>query len=201
MDLVHLKQLMNKHGMSQTDLAKILGRDKSVITNLFQGKRQLKAQEATLIARHIGVSVTQILGEERAAGMSEPAVLIPFQHEPVHNRKADSVIQKSGKFYLKAEESAGYTSKTYALEMRDDSMNLAGILPGDILISELDRACKEGQIVIAQYYFGKGAQTVVRKFEPPFLLPHSTSNAFKPLSNEQDDVRVVSPVLKLIRVF
>lgn len=198
MNLSHLKQLLAQHGISQTDFARILGRDKAVITNLFQGKRRLKADEAMLIARHIGVPVAQILGEPKG-GVSEPPVLIPFQHEPEMARKATGVVKKEGKFYLEVNEAAGFSSKAYALEVRDDSMNLSGILPGDIVISELDRPCKAGQMVVAQHYQGRGAKTVIRKYEPPLLLPHSTNASFKPLRADKEESRAVSPVLKLIR--
>ena len=202
MDLAPLKQLLAKHGITQTDLAHILRRDKSVVTNLFQGKRQLKADEATLIARHIGVPVAEILGvKEKGAALMEPPVLIPFQHEPVLAKKHDGVVKKDGKFYLEASDSIAYSPKTYALEMRDDSMNLSGIMPGDILISELDRACRPKQIVVAQHYQGKGAKTLIRKYEPPFLMPHSTNPSFSPLNAETSEARLVSPVIKLIRAF
>ncbi len=199
----HLKQLLVKHGVSQTDLARILGRDKSVITNLFQGRRQLKADEATLIAGHIGVPVARILGvQERAGdGFAEPPMLIPFQHEPERCKKMSNVVRKEGKFYLEVGENAGYSPKAYALEVHDDSMNLSGIMAGDIVISELDRPCKPGQVVIAQHYQGRGAKTVIRKYQPPFLMPHSTAPSYKPLSLDHDDARLISPLLKLIRVF
>lgn len=197
----HLKQLLASHGVSQTDLARILRRDKSVITNLFQGKRQLKADEAMLIARHIGVSVTDVLGiPQQGPGFMEAPLLIPFQQEPsTQNRKRSGVVRKEGKFYLEVKDGAAYSPKTYALEMADDSMNMAGIMAGDIVLSELDRPCKAGQVVVAQHYQGRGAKTVIRSYEPPFLLPHSTNAKFKPLSIEHDEVRVVSPVIKLIR--
>jgi transcriptional regulator with XRE-family HTH domain len=204
MNLSHLKQLLARHGISQTDLARILGRDKSVITNLFQGKRQLKADEAMLIATHIGVPVTQILGIKEPplyGQFNEPPLLIPFQHEPELNKKRSGVVKKDGKFYLEADEGSSYSPKTYALEARDDSMTLAGILPGDIVISEMDRPCKPGQLVVAQHYHGRGAKTILRTYDPPFLMPHSMSASFKPLSLEKDEVRLVSPVLKLMRVF
>ncbi len=199
---MHLKKLLAKHGISQTELAAILGRDKSVITNLFQGKRQLKADEAASIAEHLGVTVAQVMGlkEQAAQGFSEPSVLIPFQHPPVASKKTKGVVQKGGKFFLET-ENAGYTDKVYALEMRDNSMNLAGILAGDILISELDQPYKNGQVVVAQHYQKNGAVTIVRSFSPPFLIAHSTSQEFVPLQLENDDIRVVSPVLKLIREF
>lgn len=195
----HLKQLLAGHGINQTELARVLRRDKSVVTNLFQGRRRLKADEAMLIARHIGVPVAQILGVE-VAGFDEPAQFIPFQYEPSRARKSAGVVKKEGKFYL-AVEGAGYSPKAYALEVQDESMNLSGILPGDIIISELDKPCKAGQMVVAQHYQGRGAATIIRKYEPPFLMPHSTSANFKPLHLSKDETRIVSPVLKLIRVF
>jgi len=198
----HLKKLMAKNGITQTDLARLLGRDKSVVTNLFQGRRQLKADEATVIARHIGVPVSQILGEpERAGGFAEPVMLIPFQHEPEHCKQFSNVVKKDGKFFLEVEENEAYSTKTYAMEARDDSMNMAGILPGDILISELDRSCRSGQVVIAQYYQGRGAKTIIRQYDSPFLLPRSTNHSHKILHVEKDEVRLVSPVIKLIRMF
>jgi SOS-response transcriptional repressor LexA len=197
------KKILAKQGVTQTELASLLGRDKSVITNLFQGRRQLKAKEAAVIATRLGVSVAQVMGikeAESAAGGSERAVLIPFQNEPVASKVMPTVIERSGRYYYETEHS-GLSEKAYAFEMRDDSMNLAGILAGDVLISEVDRPYKNGQIVIAQYSHKGGTHTVVRKYEPPFLISHSTSAEFKPLRLEQDELCVISPVLKLIRAF
>lgn len=200
MNLSHLKEVMSRHGISQTDLARILRRDKSVITNLFQGKRQLKADEAMLIARHIGVPVTEILGiPQERAGLMEPSVLIPFQHEPKQWKQHGNVVKKEGKFYLEMGERQEFSAKCYALQVPDDSLNLLGILEGDFVISELDRPCKPGQIVVAQHYIGRGARTVIRKYEAPLLLAHSTNAEHKALSADGDEVRLVSPVLKLIR--
>lgn len=199
----HLKKLLTKQGLTQTDLAHLLGRDKAVITNLFQGKRQLKADEAAIIASHLGVLVSDVLGieEQRAGkGFSESGTLIPFQQDPDQAKRYPNVVRKNGQFFLDAGETSGYSPKAYAIEIRDESMNLSGILPGDIVISDLDRMCRVGQIVVAQHYHGRGAKTVVRKYEPPLLLAHSTSPSFKPLNMDGGEARAVSPVLKLIRV-
>lgn len=196
----HLKQLLAKNSITQTELARLLRRDKAVITNLFQGKRQLKAEEAMIIADHIGVPVAQILGISEPRGFSESAMLIPFQAEPEMSKRNSGVVKKDGKFFLEVNERA-VSPKTYALEVSDDSMNLAGIIKGDIVISELDRACKSGQIVIAQHYQGRGAKTLIRKYEAPLLLPHSTLPTFKPLRMDDTNARLVSPVLKLIRTY
>jgi transcriptional regulator with XRE-family HTH domain len=201
MNLSHLKKLLVEHGITQTDLARILGRDKSVITNLFQGKRQLKAEEAMQIASVIGVPVTQILGMEQPASLMEPGLLIPFQHEPQHGKRHKHVVKKDGKYFLEMDAGMASTPNAFALEVADDSLNLSGILRGDVVISRLDEPCKAGQAVIVQHYQGRGATTLLRKYEPPFLVPHSTSPAHPTFSTEKDDVRLVSPVLRLMRIF
>ena len=204
MNLAHLKKLLGKHGLTQTDLAHLLNRDKAVITNLFQGKRQLKADEAAVIASHLGITVADVMGIQekgKTKGFSESPMLIPFQQEPDKVKKHPNVVRKNGRFYLEAADIVTHSKDSYAIEVIDDSMNMSGIFAGDIVISDLARMCRAGQVVIGQHYKGRGAKTVIRKFEPPFLLPHSTSPSYKPFSLDSGEARAVSPVLKLIRVF
>lgn len=131
--------------------------------------------------------------------LAEPA-LIPFQHAPQKKLQAAShVLCRDGRYFL-VEESAAAHPKRYALEVSDDSMNLAGYLPGDIVLSDMDQPVQGGQIVVAQHYRGNGARTLLRLYQPPFLLPRSTNLEHVPLHLERDDVRVVSPVIKMIRV-
>lgn len=200
----HLKKILNKHGLTQTDLAHLLNRDKAVITNLFQGKRQLKADEAAVIASHLGIAVADVMGikeETKPKGFDESPVLIPFQQDPERVKKHPNVVRKGGKFYLEVTEIIAHSKETYAVEVRDDGMNMSGIFAGDIVISDMARMCRVGQVVVAQHYQGRGAKTVIRRYEPPFLLPHSTSGVHRPLSLDSGEGRAVSPVLKLIRVF
>jgi transcriptional regulator with XRE-family HTH domain len=202
MDVTKLKTLMTERGVTQTELARLLGRDKSVVTHLLQGRRQLKADEATLIARLLGVPVAELLGvggESYAQSGVEEGGLIPFHHAPQKARRRPQVVQRDGKYFLA--EKAGSSEKAFALEVHDDSLNLAGILPGDIVISELDAACRAGDIVVVQHYHKSGAETLVRRYEPPFLMSHSTNPAWRPLNVGEDDVRLVSPVKRLVRLW
>ena len=198
-----LKQLLEDKGVTQTELAKLLGRDKSVITHLLQGKRQLKLEEAIQIADFLGVPLAQLTeGEDAAAlvsGMGEPHC-IPFQGEPsAQNRQSAQIIRREGGFFLEIHGSL--PANAYALEVRDTALELAGFLPGDIVISSLDVACKPGDIVVVQHYRQGSAETLLRRFQPPFLTAHSTDTGFAPLPAEGEQIRVVSPVLQLIRLF
>lgn len=194
----HLKILMEKRQVSQTDLAKVLRRDKSAITNLLQGKRRLKADEVVRIAEYLGVSEMEVLGKE-PSGFEESA-RIPFQSAPSEKVAASTqVVQEGDRFFL--EDAGSVSPKTYALEVRDDSLNLAGFLKGDIVISELDRPVKPGDFVVVQHYEGDGAETIIRHYLPPYLLPHSSDLRYEKLHESRASVRIVSPVLRLIRLF
>jgi transcriptional regulator with XRE-family HTH domain len=199
-DIENLKHLLKKHGVTQTSLAHLLGRDKAVITNLMQGRRALKAEEAVLIARHLGIDVAQLLGEKPARkGAAEPDALIPFRQPPSRARRSPDIVERNGRHYLR-DAGAIRNDKAYALEVKDESLNLIGFLPGDIAVSELDLPCKAGQVAVVQHYRGASAETILRKYEPPFLMPHSTRADFRPLHEEHDTLRIVSPVVKLIRL-
>jgi transcriptional regulator with XRE-family HTH domain len=61
--MLHLKELLKTHGWSQSQLADLLGRNRSAITHLMKGERQLKADEVVKIAKALQVSFAEVLGE------------------------------------------------------------------------------------------------------------------------------------------
>lgn len=76
--------------------------------------------------------------------------------------------------------------------MKGWSLDLLGILPGDVLIIDQNRRPKAGDIVCAQITdLGTGkTETVMRRYEPPFILTHSSK--LGPQRPETvDDERVV----------
>ncbi len=195
-----LRGLLLERNLTQTELARVMKRDKSVVTNLLKGKRQLKAEEAIRIAEYLGVPVSTLLEtkEKPVDGMEESA-LIPFQMaQKSRHRQTGNIRRKQGKYYL--QNIGMMPEKAYALEVSDDSMNLSGILPGDIVISELGKRIQSEDIVVVQHYKGTGATTILRKYAPPLLLPHSTNSSHQPLSEEDENVRMVSPVIRVMRL-
>lgn len=199
MQMNRLRQLLKAHNVTQTELARLLGRDKAVITNLLQGRRRLQAVEAMKIARHLNVPVAEVLGEQKPAHGMEERVLIPFQQAPETSaRKHAQVVRAKGKYYLESFQPFG--PQAFALEVKDDSLNLAGILPGDITVCDMGRECKAGETVVVQHYQRVGAKTLLRKYQPPLLLPHSTNSAHAPLREDDRNVRMVCPVVCVIRL-
>lgn len=193
----HLKSLLAKHGVTQTQLAKWLGRDKSVVTNLLQGRRLLKAHEAALIARELNIEINEIFGGEApSSGVSEHEGWIAFQHAP-KTPNAPHILQRGGKFYV--EDGTIRHPKAYALQVRDNSLDLLGILEGDIVISQMDLPVQIGKIAVIQHYVGAGAQTLLRKFTGTVLTAHSSDKNHQDFAADDPAIRIVSPVLKLLR--
>lgn len=197
MEMTHLKSLLKSHGITQTQLANMLGRDKSAITNLLQGKRQLKASEVVKIANFMNISETEVLGVEPENGLGEMQ-RIPFSAPPSAKAQLSQHISKQGEGYY---VSAGgqVNDRMFAFEVKDESLNLSGFMVGDIVISELGLKIEAGDFVIVQHYEGGGARTLLRRYQPPFLMPHSTISTYDKLHEERESVKIVSPVLRVIR--
>ena len=201
MDMNNLKKLLKECGVSQADLARLLGRDRSVITNLMHGRRQLKAGEAEIIANHLGVAINKIYGgADNVFAASEPT-MIPFQSEPTADITCNSQVIKRGKTYYLEANLPEANDRFYAYQVRDNSLNLRGVLKGDVIIAEMDAEYQDNSLVIIQHYIDSGAETLLRYYQKPLLLPYSTSPEHESFSDEQDNVRIVSPVRRLMRMF
>lgn len=57
------KDLINKHKISQSKLARILELSRPTIIKILSGKRELRVSEADKLAMNLGISTTEIFGE------------------------------------------------------------------------------------------------------------------------------------------
>jgi len=72
--------------------------------------------------------------------------------------------------------------------------------PGDILFIDIGQAAvnelKPGQCVLAQYYSGMAATTILRQFiSPSLLITNSRRENFVPLNLDVDDVAIKGVVV------
>lgn len=86
--------------------------------------------------------------------------------------------------------------------MRSYALELAGIIPGDVMIVDLNRMAKPLDVVCAQVYDWSGSrtETVFRVFDPPFLLPRSLRQANeKPIMVDGANVVIKGVVENVLR--
>lgn len=82
------------------------------------------------------------------------------------------------------------------------ALEVAGYLPGDIVVVDLNRPAKAGDVVCAQAYrWAEGkADTVFRIYEPPYLIASSWDPAFrKPLLVDNNQVIIKGVVTEMLR--
>jgi SOS-response transcriptional repressor LexA len=83
------------------------------------------------------------------------------------------------------------------------ALELAGVLPGDIVCVDLNTTPKHGDIVCAQLYNWERstAETVLRCYEPPYLTAASLEKkpSYAPVLIENNNVMVRGTVIKLVR--
>lgn len=89
--------------------------------------------------------------------------------------------------------------------VRTRALDLAGVLPGDVIEFDLGAAPATGEPVVAQVYddVAGTAETVLRLFHPPFLMVRSSDPAVDPrplqLDTEGQRVKVVGAFVRLHR--
>ncbi|MCB2082367.1 MAG: helix-turn-helix domain-containing protein [Rickettsiales bacterium] len=191
-----IRYLRQLQGLTLQQLAERVGCSYQQITRLEHGQRRLSQEWMERIAAAIGCRPAELIEE---TSLQESGV-IPFS-QPPHEILANHRIIKSNEgFFLREEQHFG--PNAFALEVPDNSMNLSGILKGDIVISSLDSAVKRQDIVILQYYRdADSASTLLRRYDTPLLLPHSTEPGHKSFQENSEAIRIIAPVLKLIRLF
>jgi|GEM_PF-2033762 len=78
------------------------------------------------------------------------------------------------------------------------AMNMDGVLPGDLIITDLGLSVKDGDMVLAQQTDHKATktQTLLRRYAPPFLLARSTEPGFdKPVIVDGEKVIILAVVV------
>lgn len=157
--------------MSQERLGALIGRTKSTVSRIEDGRVQIDLHMAKSIATALGVSLADVLEIEGATGFSEDAApYVPEARDPF-SRLIHGI-----------ENQALYVVKT-------DVLTEVGIAAGDVVVVDLSAAAVENvkplAPVIAQLY-GEGmaeATTIVRQYVPPNLLITNSRTANLPVVN------------------
>jgi hypothetical protein len=82
------------------------------------------------------------------------------------------------------------------------ALDLAGYLPGDVVIVNLNETARAEDVVCAQVYDWSGgkAETVMRIYSPPYLVSASTDSSFiKPLVVDNDIVVIKGVIVHSMR--
>ncbi|MBX3580100.1 MAG: hypothetical protein KF723_23095 [Rhizobiaceae bacterium] len=154
--------------LSPSDLALKSGLAASTVTRYINdrsGTIGISQRSLDAIAEFSGVPVHVMPGQRRPGGMSE-ADAVPFDTDA--NPKPDWIKQA-------VSEARSQSNAVDAWVMKGWSLDQVGVQPGDILLVDMNLRPKTGDIVCAQItdWATGTAETVFRRFDPPFLTAHS----------------------------
>lgn len=173
------------------------------------------------LAQEAGVSqstIAKFLNDpDNAATLNSNSVDKIARVSPIAPYNTEPVLQMRGLSEHEAEPFTGYPGDEYiesainAMKLRRNSVDpwtirsraleLAGYLPGDVVMVDLNMQPKEGDVVCAQIYDRSGkAETVFRIFERPFLVAATNDRGhFKPQIVDNDLIAVLGVVVASVR--
>jgi lambda repressor-like predicted transcriptional regulator len=180
-------------GVSPTELAR---RAKLAPSTLHRPLNE-PAYPGVLSGRTLG-AIAEVAGVRpleypaRMRGMAEPEALAYV--EPSRLDPGDNVGRAVRELVAGRNGRDAWVAQNHALD-------LAGILPGDIVIVDLNLQPKARDIVCAQIYDWSGTrtETVFRVFDAPFLLTRSTRIDDKPLTVDGTTVVIKGVVTAVLR--
>ena len=222
----HLKRLLEQQGWTQSQLADLLGRNRSAVTHLLQGSRQLKADEVVKIAHAFNVSFAEVLGEEATsvavtktplAQATTPPVekiltkevvvekpvpveaSIQFHIPPSTKLERHPAIRKQGQHYVfRLSQPANGTQ--YCIEVTGREVDHLGIIPHDIAF--IGPGYQEGDLVLVEHQSQQDWRHELRLYQPPYLKSFSSlEGQFHALHEERATVRILGAVYAVTRMY
>ena len=178
MDAQWFKDQQRRKGVTSWDLGEALGRDRTIVSRILNGRQAMTFEQAKLFAELLGQPLGEVLtragiADERQAKQAidgfadaDAAPWVPAERSGRDRAMAIDLGQKPGIDV--------WTIQTKA-------MSLAGYLPGDRILvdSRTPERARPGAIVVAQVYDWQAgsARTVLRQFQRPALVSHSANPA------------------------
>lgn len=196
-----LRGVLRQTGLTASALAQRINKAQTTLTrflNVRDYKHELSTPTIRAIERETGIAFSragrgvQLSPEGFSEGDGAPYEPPPALHA---GAEADAVAQKLLELYGRASGADPWTLTSKALE-------LAGYLPGDILIVDLNAKARGGDVVCAQSYdWGlMRARTLFRLYEPPYLLASTMEPELrKPLLVDNEKVMVRGVVVASLR--
>lgn len=172
--------LIKKHGTSARQVATQSGIAPSTIY------RALEAEGDFVMSTTILAKISAKFGEPMPTGMG--GTVPPAARAGFSETELVAYVGSVTDLPTKPEDNH------YRARVMSDVLNLEHIRPGDVLDFDMKLEPRAGDIVVAQHYqqlHGKAAETVLRVYQPPYLLTRSSNPSIDPRPMLVDNERVV----------
>lgn len=169
------KQRQKIAGVTADDIARELGKDRSLVSRIYIGRQRMKLEEAQVFARVLGVPLNEVLTR---AGVLDAAEAQPLASGFSESDAAPFIGQKDEERRVtEMGKCLGQRAGVDIWRVNNAAMALAGFLPGDFLLVDTlaaERARPHDTVIAQIYNWTSGAaSTVLRRLEPPVLVAAS----------------------------
>lgn len=173
MDVTWFKKQQKKADVTAEDIAREMGRDRSIVSHIYNGRQRMSIDWARAFAKVLDVPLDEVL--EHAGMLEAPQArtirpgfsegdAVPFTPAPSASDDLDARARAFG----------GGRPGVDVWQVRGGAMTLGGYLPGDMLLVDTHQTerLNAGDIVVAQRYDNQTgtAITMLRRHEPPVLV-------------------------------
>jgi transcriptional regulator with XRE-family HTH domain len=169
------KQRQKIAGVTADDIARELGKDRSLVSRIYIGRQKMKLDEAKVFSRVLGVPLNEILDRAGLLDQAEAQPLSPGFSESDATPFAGQ--EEEQRRVAEIGKCLGQKPGVDIWRVKNAAMALAGFLPGDFLLVDTlaSERVRAHDTVIAQIYnWNSGtATTVLRRLEPPVLVAAS----------------------------
>lgn len=174
MDDKWFKLRQKQLGITADQIAARLGRDRSVISKILNGKQRMTLEWAQAFAEALDCPLPTILEK---AGVAEPAVVSRIRNERSAGDATRWSFRSSQEELELKEVVAALCRKSEDISIwrvTSRAMVLAGYLSGDWLAvdASMSERVKPGDAVVAEVYDNRAgtSKIVLRRYEPPVLI-------------------------------
>ncbi|MEM7067942.1 MAG: hypothetical protein AAF478_03585 [Pseudomonadota bacterium] len=179
--------------LNLTQLARKIGRSPSTLHRPLNDENNLTMLSGRVlaeIAEFAGLRVMEFPGRKKGFTENEAD---PFKFD--ENSQELTNIEAAVSALCK-----GHSNKN-AWVTRSILLDLAGLLPGDIVIVDSISSPKTGDIVCAQLFdfSANRAEIAFRIYDPPYLVTRSSAQMTKPITVDDDTVKIVGVVDSVFR--
>jgi SOS-response transcriptional repressor LexA len=181
MDDKWFKAQQKKVGVTADEIAKAIGRDRSLVSRIYVGRQKMKFEEAKIFAEILQVPLDEVLKHaglvDTEAEKTQRAGL-PLFSELIRNQAGDcEPYKKTGAELENAKQVARLLGMREGIDIwkvNTQAMIHSGILPGDTILVDTNQSerTKSGDIVLAEVYQSRRntPAAILRRVEHPVLV-------------------------------
>lgn len=171
-------------GVTGSDIAEALGRDRTVISHIYHGRQKMSLAQAKVFSDVLKAPLSEVLINAGIASKETVQELNPgFAESDVAQwvPKPERTGEAGPDIEAMAKALGGGRNGVDVWRVKSRAMALAGYLEGDYMLVDTHQreTCQSGDVVLAQAYdFNVGAATTLfRRFQAPVLLAASADPA------------------------